>query len=695
MYQKLILVIILTLASAVLGLAQTTIFTDNMTNFPTGWTLNPSADGWVKTSSQYYSAYYSAMGDAYSPYRTSRNNYMTRSVNLSGCSSATLKFYIWQYTESGYDYLRVQYYSGSTWTTAWQRAGNYQTWSQQSVNIPTTATQIRFWFYSDGSIQNTGVFIDDVVLQTAASQNDAGTGGDAGNTISSAILVSPGSWTGCYLDATDRDDYYKFYVTSGQSIKAKITPPSTVDFDLYLYHPSQTQVGSSTRGTGLVDSIVYTANATGYWYCRAYQYSGAGNYSLQISVSSPQPFKYICLKVGQGDAAVLVSPTGKVALIDGGSNNTYGQIVWKFLRDSIRTRRVDYIFISHYHSDHIGGIDLVIDSLVKYGADSIVQGIYDRGGSYSSTDYTNYVNRAGSKRRTAALGQIFDLGGGLTARVVCLNGKTLSGDSVVPAASDENGKSMGLLINYQGFKLISAGDIAGYNADGYKDVESILAPDIGPVNVLHVNHHSSATSTNPAWVSTLDPQVSIISLGDGNPYGYPKAETLTRLTSDPGRDNYIYQTETGTGAAIPTGRGQVCNSNIWVVANATSYTINGRTYSIAKGGEALVSAPEPPQTQEPDLLLATVHPNPSSHGRITMAFSSPAEGTAAVEIYNILGQRVRRLSSGRLLAGRHELYWDGRDDRGQPLAGGVYLLRLRLDTGCGIYQADLRIVRLR
>ncbi len=272
---------------ATFAIAQTTIFSDNMESFPTGWTLSPTT-GWVKSSTYKYSGTYSARGDDVSPYGASQNNYMTRSVSLSAYSSVTLKFYLWQYTEASYDYIRVQYYSGSTWTTAWQRAGSYQSWAQQSVTIPNTATQIRFWFYSDGSVQNTGVYIDDVLLQGTTStvtQNDAGTGGDAGNTIATATAVSPGSWTGCYLDATDREDYYKFNVTSGQVIKVKITPPSSADFDLYLHNPSQTQVGSSTRGAGLVDSIVYTANATGYWYCRAYQYSGTGNYSLQISVS--------------------------------------------------------------------------------------------------------------------------------------------------------------------------------------------------------------------------------------------------------------------------------------------------------------------------------------------------------------------------------------------------------------------------
>ncbi len=270
-----------------LASAQTTIFSDNMTNFPTGWTLSPTTGGWTKTSTKYYSSSYSAMGDNVSPYGASQNNYMTRTVNLSGYSSATLQFYLWQYTESGYDYIRVQYLVGSTWTTAWQRAGNYQSWAQQSVAIPTTATSIRFWFYSDGSVQNTGVYIDDVVLTATGgtvTQNDAGSGADAGNDFTTALAVNPGTFT-CYLDATDRNDYFKFNVTSGQTIKVKITPPSTADYDLYLYNPSQVQKGSSTAGTGVADSVIFIADATGYWYAKAYEYSGTGNYSLLISVS--------------------------------------------------------------------------------------------------------------------------------------------------------------------------------------------------------------------------------------------------------------------------------------------------------------------------------------------------------------------------------------------------------------------------
>jgi beta-lactamase superfamily II metal-dependent hydrolase len=445
---------------------------------------------------------------------------------------------------------------------------------------------------------------------------------------------------------------------------------------------------ANTSSSSRTATVTVTATTSGV--------SGSPKTITVTQAGAANPMKYVCLKVGQGDAAVLVSPTGKYALIDGGLNNTYGLLIWKFLRDSLRTHHLDYIFTSHYHSDHIGGTDLVIDSLCAHGLDSIIVGAYDRGGSYGTgTDYTNYVNRTGSKRRTAYLGQVFDMGGGLTVQVVSMNGKTISGDSVVIPADEENGKSMGLLISCNGFRLITAGDIAGYNSGDYKNVESILAPDIGPVNVLHVNHHSSASSSNPTWVSTLDPQASLISLGDGNPYGYPKAETLTRLTSDPGMDNYIYQTETGTGAAIPAGRGQVCNSNIWVVVNSASYTVNGRTYSIAKGGDVLAAEPESSQDSKAALLQALVHPNPISGGRATVSFRLPSPGEASVEIYNLVGQRVRTLERCRLEAGRHQFSWDCQDDFGRRLAGGVYLLRLSIASNGQVQRSSRKVLLVR
>lgn len=54
----------------------------------------------------------------------------------------------------------------------------------------------------------------------------------------------------------------------------------------------------------------------------------------------------------------------------------------------------------------------------------------------------------------------------------------------------------------------------------------------------------------------------------------------------------------------------------------------------------------------------------------------PAEGHVSVKVYDPNGRAVRQLFSGTETAGLHELAWDGRDDRGQALATGVYFLRV-------------------
>lgn len=166
--KKIIVVIGILVATGLM--AQTTIISDDMTNFPTGWTTysSSSTHKWTKVSSQYYSASYSAKCTGYVTYGNSVTDYFYRSVSLSSYSSATLTFYYWMDTEANYDFLYVDYYNGSAWTTAWSKSGRYRSWQQATVTIPTSATQIRFRFYSDASVTDTGVYVDNIVL-TATS----------------------------------------------------------------------------------------------------------------------------------------------------------------------------------------------------------------------------------------------------------------------------------------------------------------------------------------------------------------------------------------------------------------------------------------------------------------------------------------------------------------------------------------------
>lgn len=72
-----------------------TIFSDNMTNFPSGWALSgTSGQHWTRSSVRYKSASYSAKCTPRSNYSNSVDVYMEKDVSLSGYDSATLTFYI-------------------------------------------------------------------------------------------------------------------------------------------------------------------------------------------------------------------------------------------------------------------------------------------------------------------------------------------------------------------------------------------------------------------------------------------------------------------------------------------------------------------------------------------------------------------------------------------------------------------------
>ena len=79
-----------------------------------------------------------------------------------------------------------------------------------------------------------------------------------------------------------------------------------------------------------------------------------------------------------------------------------------------------------------------------------------------------------------------------------------------------------------------------------------------------------------------------------------------------------------------------------------------------------------------DFVLGANYPNPFNPAT-TIPLSVP-DGAATVDvgIYNLLGQLVRQVWAGPLVAGEHRLTWDGRDGQGQPVASGAYLYQVRV-----------------
>jgi hypothetical protein len=76
-----------------------------------------------------------------------------------------------------------------------------------------------------------------------------------------------------------------------------------------------------------------------------------------------------------------------------------------------------------------------------------------------------------------------------------------------------------------------------------------------------------------------------------------------------------------------------------------------------------------------EFALKQNYPNPFNPGT-TIDFQIARAVEVELAVYNLLGQRVRILVNERLETGTYQAVWDGRNDRGLPLASGVYVYRM-------------------
>jgi hypothetical protein len=83
--------------------------------------------------------------------------------------------------------------------------------------------------------------------------------------------------------------------------------------------------------------------------------------------------------------------------------------------------------------------------------------------------------------------------------------------------------------------------------------------------------------------------------------------------------------------------------------------------------------------QPADIRLAQNYPNPFNP-ETTISFSIEKDDEVKLEIYNIRGQRIKRLLHETMKTGEHSVVWDGKDDKGHSVSSGVYFYRLTTNT---------------
>jgi hypothetical protein len=84
------------------------------------------------------------------------------------------------------------------------------------------------------------------------------------------------------------------------------------------------------------------------------------------------------------------------------------------------------------------------------------------------------------------------------------------------------------------------------------------------------------------------------------------------------------------------------------------------------------------------------YPNPFNP-ETTIRYQINQPGPVHLEIYNLLGQKIRTLVNEVQSAGAHSVNWDGLDDAGRSVSSGVYVYRLRADKSV----ASRKLVLLR
>jgi hypothetical protein len=80
------------------------------------------------------------------------------------------------------------------------------------------------------------------------------------------------------------------------------------------------------------------------------------------------------------------------------------------------------------------------------------------------------------------------------------------------------------------------------------------------------------------------------------------------------------------------------------------------------------------------------YPNPFNSS-VSIRFAAYQPQYTIVEIYDVLGRKVATLSEGFVAEGEHSLVWNGTNHRGEPVATGVYLCRVKS-------QSEERVLKL-
>lgn len=237
------------------------------------------------------------------------------------------------------------------------------------------------------------------------------------------------------------------------------------------------------------------------------------NHSLQI----------YAIDVEGGQSTLVVSPAGQSLLIDTGWPGFNGRDADRIVAavHAAGLKRIDYVLITHYHDDHVGGVPQLVER-IKVGT------FVDHGPNQEDSDDTRKNYAAYEKAIVGHPHIVATPGMGLPFKdleVHILSGAGNVIESPLPGAGTanpycnsepapetdptENARSLGLLIRYDNFRFLDLGDLTKKKELG------LVCPDnlIGTTDLLLVSHHGTDLSNSKSLVWAVHPRVAIIDNG--------------------------------------------------------------------------------------------------------------------------------------------------------------------------------------
>ncbi len=212
------------------------------------------------------------------------------------------------------------------------------------------------------------------------------------------------------------------------------------------------------------------------------------------------------IDVGQADC-ILVKDNDEYALIDAGNNEDGMKLVNYF--KSLNITDFKYVFGTHAHEDHIGGMDNIIDNFNIenfYMPNAITT-------TKTFEDVLDSLDRKKIKFQTPNINDDFKL-----------NNATFKVLHIGDNKKDLNDTSVVLRLEYGNTSYLLMGDATSNVEKDLLNNNVNLKSD-----VLKVGHHGSNYSSTIDFLNKVKPEYAIIEVGKNNSYNHPRQETLDKL----------------------------------------------------------------------------------------------------------------------------------------------------------------------